>query len=285
MIHYSPLRYPGGKGRLSDYFYQIYKANSLCGGTYVEPYAGGAALALSLLSEGYASKVIINDIDYAIYSFWHSVINNTEELCRLIKDTPVDLKTWEFQRKIQKEQDKHDLLELGFSTFFLNRSNRSGILDAGVIGGKSQSGKWKIDARFNKNELINRIQRISQYEDKIELHNLDAMTLIEQIIDKLPEKTFIYFDPPYFVKGKSLYLNFYRKKDHISVADKISKISNQKWVVTYDCISFIQEIYSKYRQMKYTLNYSALEASKGKEIMIFSDNLKIPNVLPTVNNN
>ncbi len=161
MIYYSPLRYPGGKGRLSAYFKQIYKANSLCGGAYVEPYAGGAAVALSLLIDGYASKVIINDIDLSIYSFWHSVINKTEELCRLIRDTQVDVKTWERQRRIHKERGQHNLLELGFSTFFLNRSNRSGILDAGIIGGKSQSGKWKIDARFNKNELIKRIQRIS----------------------------------------------------------------------------------------------------------------------------
>ncbi len=280
MAYYSPLRYPGGKGKLSGYFKGIYEENSLQGGVYVEPYAGGASIALSLLIDGYASKVIINDIDSAIYAFWHSVINKTEDLCRLIRDTPVDVKTWEFQHKIQKERDKHNLLELGFSTFFLNRSNRSGILDAGIIGGKRQSGRWKIDERFNKNELISRIQRISQYRDKIELHNLDAMKLIEQIIDELPEKTFVYFDPPYYMKGKALYLNFYGKDDHISVANRISKISLQKWVVTYDRIGFIEELYSQYRQMKYTLNYSALKASKGEELMIFSYNLKIPDFPP-----
>ena len=280
MIYYSPLRYPGGKGKLSGYFKRIYEANSLCGGVYVEPYAGGAAVGLSLLIDGYASRVIINDIDLSICAFWYSVINQAEELCRLINDTPVDVKTWEFQRKIQKERDKHDLLELGFSTFFLNRSNRSGILDAGIIGGKSQSGRWKIDARFNKNDLISRIQRISQYRDKIELHNLDAMRFIAQIIDELPEKTFIYFDPPYYMKGKALYLNFYREDDHTSVANRISKISLQKWAVTYDRIGFIEELYSQYRQMKYTVNYSALKASKGEELMIFSDNLKIPDSPP-----
>jgi len=285
MAYYSPLRYPGGKGKLSSYFKGIYEENSLQGGVYVEPYAGGASVALSLLIDGYASKVIINDIDLAIYAFWYSIINKTEELCRLINDTPVDVKIWKLQRKVQKERDKHDLLELGFSTFFLNRSNRSGILDAGIIGGKFQSGRWKIDERFNKNELISRIQRISQYRDKIELHNLDAMRLIEQIIDELPEKTFVYFDPPYYMKGKALYLNFYRKDDHISVANKISKISPKKWVVTYDRIGFIEELYSQYRQMKYILNYSASKASKGEELMIFSDNLKIPDFTPISSKN
>jgi len=285
MIYYSPLRYPGGKGKLSGYFKRIYEENSLCGGVYVEPYAGGAAVGLSLLIDGYASRVIINDIDLSIYAFWYSVINQPEELCRLINDTPVDVKTWEFQRKIQKERDKHDLLELGFSTFFLNRSNRSGILDAGIIGGKSQSGRWRIDARFNKNELISRIQRISQYSDRIKLHNLDAMKLIEQIIDEVPEKTFVYFDPPYYMKGKALYLNFYGKDDHTSVANRISRISLQKWVVTYDCVGFIEELYSQHRQMKYTLNYSAFKASKGEELMIFSDNLKIPDFPPIASRN
>ncbi|MBI2287700.1 MAG: DNA adenine methylase [Chloroflexi bacterium] len=190
----------------------------------------------------------------------------------------MDMENWKIQRNVQKERDKHNLLELGFSTFFLNRSNRSGILDGGIIGGKLQSGRWKIDARFNKKDLINRIQRISKYRDKIELHNLDAMELIDQIIDELPEKTFVYFDPPYYTKGKALYLNFYRKDDHIAVANRIGKITLQKWAVTYDRIEFIEELYSRYRKVKYALNYSASKAHKGEELMIFSDSLKIPAV-------
>jgi len=280
MIYYSPLRYPGGKGRVSDYFKQIYEANSLCGGVYVEPYAGGASVALSLLIDGYASKVIINDIDLSIYAFWHSVINKTEELGRVINDKPVNVNTWDLQHRIQKEREKHDLLELGFSTFFLNRTNRSGILNAGIIGGKSQSSKWQIDARFNKNELVNRIQRISNHREKVQLYNLDAMDLIEKIIGELPEKTLIYFDPPYYVKGKDLYLNFYGEKDHISVANKIRKINLQKWVVTYDHAGFIKKLYKKHRKMKYILNYSVSKAHKGEELMIFSDNLKIPDFPP-----
>jgi DNA adenine methylase len=230
-------------------------------------------------------KVIINDIDFEIYSFWYSVINKTEDLCRLIRNTPVNVKTWELQKKIQKERDNYNLLDLGFSTFFLNRSNHSGILDGGIIGGKSQTGKWKINARFNKNELINRIQRISQYKDKIELFNLDAMVFLEQVINELPEKALIYFDPPYFKKGNALYLNFYKKDDHISVSEKICRIGIQKWVVTYDNINVIKELYHQYRQMEYTLNYSASIPSKGEEIMIFSDNLNIPNIPIIANNN
>src|SRR4030067_1583777 len=155
---YSPLRYPGGKGKVADYFKQIYKENLLYDGVYVDPYAGGASVALSLLFNEYASKIIINDIDRSIFAFWYSVLNKTDRFCRLIKDIPLTIDTWEAQKKIQEEKNRHGLLKVGFSTFFLNRTNRSGILGAGVIVGRQQTGKWKIDARYNKAELINRIE-------------------------------------------------------------------------------------------------------------------------------
>lgn len=280
MIYYSPLRYPGGKGRLSSYFKKIYETNSLCTGTYVEPYAGGASVALSLMIDGYTSRVIVNDVNLSIYAFWYSVINETEELCRRIYDTPIDVSTWHLQHRIQKESDKHTLLELGFSTFFLNRTNRSGILNAGIIGGKNQSGKWKIDARFNKSDLINRIQRISLYKPKIELYNLDAVILLEQIKDQLPSNSLIYLDPPYYTKGKELYLNYYGPDDHIKVAKAIDTIDARKWVITYDHVNFIYDLYCNYRKIKYSLNYSASKATEGEELMIFSNNLNIPNSPP-----
>ena len=154
MNFYSPLRYPGGKGKVADYFKQIFRENFLYDGIYVEPYAGGASVALSLLFNEYASKIIINDIDRSIFSFWHSVLNNTDELCKLIFDTPVTVDNWEIQRHVQKNKHQQNLLEVGFSTFYLNRTNRSGIISAGIIGGRQQTGEWKIDARFNKKNLI-----------------------------------------------------------------------------------------------------------------------------------
>ena len=272
---YSPLRYPGGKGKVADYFKQIFKENLLYDGVYVEPYAGGASVALSLLFNEYASKIIINDIDRSIFAFWHSVLNKTNRLCRLIKDIPLTIDTWEAQKKIQEEKNRHGLLKVGFSTFFLNRTNRSGILGAGVIGGRQQTGKWKIDARYNKAELINRIERIAYYKDKIELHNSDAVELVKSLRKKLPKKTLFYFDPPYYVKGKDLYLNYYDDSDHKEIATEINKVNKQKWIVTYDNVQPIRELYKNYRQVKYTLNYSAAKANKGEEVMIFSDNIYI----------
>lgn len=276
MNFYSPLRYPGGKGKVADYFKQVFKDNLLYDGVYVEPYAGGASVALSLLFNEYASKIIINDIDRSIFSFWHSVLNKTDELCRLIHDTPVTVETWERQRQIQKDKQRQGLLKVGFSTFFLNRTNRSGILNAGIIGGRQQAGEWKIDARYNKKDLINRIERIAQYKNKIDLHNSDAVQLVKSLKKTLPAKSLFYFDPPYYVKGKDLYLNYYQDNDHQDIAAEISKVSNQKWIVTYDDVSQIRKLYSDYRKKPFKLFYSAGSANKeGKEIMIFSDNIYI----------
>jgi DNA adenine methylase len=272
-FYYSPLRYPGGKGKVADYFKQLFKENLLYDGIYVEPYAGGASVALSLLFNEYASKIIINDIDRAIFSFWYSVLNRTDELCKLINDTPVTLSIWDEQRQIQKCKSKYGPLKVGFSTFYLNRTNRSGIINAGVIGGRQQNGLWKIDARYNKKDLIRRIERIALYENKIELHNSDAVELVNSLGKTLPAKTLFYFDPPYYVKGKDLYLNYYKDDDHQDIATQIGSLQKHKWIVTYDNVKPIRDLYSQYRQVKYSLNYSASKPNKGEEVMIFSDNM------------
>ena len=275
MVFYSPLRYPGGKGKLTTYFKRLFKLNSLYGGVYVELYVGGASIALSLLIEGYASRVVINDIDRSIFSFWYSVLNYPDELCALIKKTPVNLRTWEKQKQIQSEKENQDLLTLGFSTFFLNRTNRSGILNAGAIGGKGQKGKWKIDARYNKKELINRIKKISLYKNQIRLFNMDALELIRTLKQKLPNKTLLYLDPPYYNKGKELYLNYYLDEDHKKIAEEINKTKKQKWIITYDNADLIKKLYETNKMLNYSFPYSAGKSKKGNELVIFSDNLKI----------
>lgn len=273
----SPLRYPGGKAKVADFVQCLIKENALLDGTYVEPYVGGGSVALSLLFNEYVRDIYINDKDISIYAFWYSVLHESEALCKLIKDTPINVKTWHELKEIQTNKENADLLNLGFSTFFLNRTNRSGILKAGVIGGYDQTGNYKIDARFNKDDLIKRIQRIADYVDRIHLSNEDAITLVQRLNNELAHNTLFYLDPPYYVKGKGLYMNYYNDDDHKDIAQVIGGIQNHKWIISYDNVDFIANLYSKYRQETFELNYSASNSGKGKEIMIFSDNLVIPN--------
>jgi len=274
--YYSPLRYPGGKGKLSYYIELLVEYNLLTDGHYVEPYAGGSSVALSLLFNEYVRTIHINDYDYRIYSFWHSVLFETESLCEKIYNTKISIENWMNQKEIQKNPDKYSLLEIGFSTFFLNRTNRSGILKAGVIGGKEQNGKWKLDARFNKENLIQRIKKISRFKNRIKLYNQDAVELSQQLSKTLPKKTLFYFDPPYYKKGKDLYINFYEHSDHLQISKLITKLTDKYWLVSYDNNDNIRSFYKSFLQRTYELNYHAANAAKGTEIMIYSDNLIVP---------
>lgn len=271
---YSPLRYPGGKNKLNKYVNELITIKKLNNSIYVEPFCGGAAVALSLLINGHVKNIIINDFDRSIYAFWYSVLNYTNELCELIMNTEINIKEWNQQKEIQDRKNSENLLTLGFSTLFLNRTNRSGIIKAGVIGGKEQKGEYKLDCRFNKADLINKIRLISKYRDNIELFNLDAGLLIDNIINKQKRKLFIFFDPPYYKQGSNLYTNFYTHKDHVSLANKIKAIKYHSWILTYDNQKEIKDMYKGFKKEMYKLNYSVEKKYKGDEVIFYSNTLK-----------
>lgn len=276
MAFYTPLRYPGGKGKLSYYLKEVIKRNSLLDCHYIEPFAGGAGVALELLMQEYVRKITINDYDPAIYSFWHSILNNCDEFCDMIENTKITMETWYQQREILRSNNYDNRLNLGFAAFFMNRTNRSGILNAGVIGGKEQAGKWKLDVRFNKPDLIKRIKKIAGYKDRIFIKNEDTLDLLINLSLGSHENTFMYLDPPYYVKGQELYRNFYEHQDHVDIKNQLTKMPVLHWVATYDNTKEIKEIYNNQKVMDFDLQYSAQSKRVGSEVMIFSDNLHIP---------
>lgn len=284
MKFYSPLRYPGGKNKLAKFIALVCQKNNI-NGHYVEPYAGGASVAIHLLVNGYVKEITINDFDRSIYAFWYSVLNDTAKFCKMIDKAEITIENWHKQRDIQKDKKNADLLKLGFSTFFLNRTNRSGIINGGVIGGLEQNGNYKIDCRFNKEELIERIRFIAIHKQNINLYNLDALELIKAIEKKTKSKnTIFYFDPPYFLKGQSLYMNSYEPNDHKEVSEKIKNIKNARWIVSYDNVPQIQALYKDKSVLKknYSFVHNAYKPREGKEVLFFSKGLIIPNtVQPT----
>lgn len=269
MKFYTPLRYPGGKGRLSGFMKSVFECNNLCDGTYIEPYAGGAAIALTLLLEEYAWKIVINDVDPLIYAFWHTMLEETEWFLKKISDTPVDMSTWYQCKSIHQHYQDYSLREVGFATFFMNRTNRSGIIKAGVIGGKKQSGPYLLDARFNKKNLSARIKKIALYRNRIKLTNLDAIELLEKPPIAADEKAFFYLDPPYYCKGSMLYSNFYTHEDHVSIAEHVKGL-DVPWILTYDSVSEIHALYESEPRINFSLTYSAnKERKKGEEVMYY----------------
>lgn len=277
-MFYSPLRYPGGKNKLSAFIAKICIDNDI-DGHYVEPYSGGASVALFLLMEGYVDKITINDKDRSIYAFWYSVLYRTRKLCHLIENAELSIPEWRKQKTVQQNKANEDLLTLGFSTFYLNRTNRSGIINAGVIGGIEQKGNYLMDCRFNKEDLIKRIQMIAKERKKIRLYNKDAIDLIDLIQKENNSNTVFYFDPPYYLKANSLYMNYYESNNHRIVSDKIKSIKNIKWIVSYDNVPEINELYAGCNKKEFSFKHTAYKSRDGKEVLFFSKGLKEPDII------
>lgn len=273
MRNASPLRYPGGKWRVAPFFERLLAINGLSDSVYVEPYAGGAGLALSLLVKGHVSTIHLNDLDPAIHSFWHSVLKHNQEFQDRIAAVPVTTEQWALQKSIHAKGISSGAFNLGFATFFLNRTNHSGILNGGMIGGKQQRGEWLLDARFNRKELIRRVQQIGFLRDRIEVTGMDAVKFLKK--RGFGANAIIYLDPPYYAKGKQLYLNAYRPEDHEGIRDVIGSLRHP-WVVSYDDVRPIRTLYQGVRSRSIELLHTARTARVGREVLFFSPGLRVP---------
>lgn len=275
---YSPLRYPGGKARFAPFIAEVMRANGLENGHYLEPYAGGAGVALELLFQGHATHVHINDLDPAVHAFWSAVIREPEAILKLLADTPITMDQWYYWRSVMLDQPQDaTLAERGFATLFVNRTNRSGILKGGVIGGKAQTGTYKLDARFSKKMIASRIERIAASASDISVYSEDAFELLSRCADFLPTKSLIYLDPPYYVKGRGLYRNFYAHDDHLQIARLLQSLEFQRpWVVSYDSAPQICEMYSQNEALTYGLHYTAQARYVGDEVMFFKEGISVP---------
>lgn len=275
MKSYSPLRYPGGKGMLYNDVKNIMTDNDFMDKTYTEPFAGGFGIGLKLLINEDLQNCIINDYDYRLYGFWDSLFNHTDTFVELIEKSEITLDSWQVQKEIYRNYENYSKLEVGFSTFFLNRTNYSGIIKGGPIGGHDQLGKYKLACRFNKPKLIELIYRIAQYRDKVEIYNYDAKEFIERIAIPRKKELFINFDPPYVKRGKELYTNFYDENDHIILSKQIlMDLPEANWIITYDDCLLIRQLYRDLNIEEFSLNYSAGKKKKGKEVLIKSRNVR-----------
>lgn len=272
----SPLRYPGGKSTLSPFLGDVITKNSLQDGAYAEPFAGGAGAALNLLYAEYVQDLYLNDLDICVFSFWDSILKDTIKFLDLIENTPITIDEWYKNRSVIDNPSKYSKLKVGFATFFLNRTNRSGILKkAGPIGGYNQSGYWKLNVRFNKSDLIKRIEIIADYSDRISFTNLDAIDFLNDVVLPISkeQKIIVYLDPPYYEKGKDLYLNHYTHADHQMLSHLLLTNQNYSWVLSYDNTDTIKSFYKKVDIIPFSLNYSAQNKRQGSELLIYDSEL------------
>ncbi|MBW6391112.1 DNA adenine methylase [Billgrantia antri] len=277
--HYSPLRYPGGKAVLSEFLISLLKHNRFTAPHYVEPYAGGAGAALRLLFEEYAETITINDADPRISSFWIAVTKYNEQFIDLVQNVELSVDEWRRQRAVYEGCSAANPLRLGFATFYLNRTTRSGIVhNGGPIGGYDQTGNYKIDARFNKDPLCERIRRIGIFSDRIEVSCEDGNRLLQRINSEHGRERdyFVYIDPPYYVKGAELYMNRFSDQEHRQLSSVLTSGVEFPWIMTYDDVPPIRELYSDLPQAEFYLSYSAYKRRKGKEVLIWPPGVKVP---------
>lgn len=267
----SPLRYPGGKSYLYPRLRSLVRANGLSKGVYVEPYAGGAGAALGLLMTGEVAKIAINDLSPAIYAFWQAVTQHSDDFIDRIKRVALTVDEWERQREIYQTADRSSYFDFGFAVFYLNRTNRSGALNGGPIGGKDQTGRYKIDARFNRGGLSERVRLVGLHRSAIALSNDDGIDTIKRYADD--PAALIYADPPYFEKAGSLYMNYFTEGDHAALAECLNSLNKSRWILTYDDVPQVATLYADRRREYVSLNYSAHRVMKAQEIMIFADSI------------
>lgn len=276
--HPSPLRYPGGKSFLTPFLADAIHLNAIQGGTYIEPCAGGAGAALNLLFGAYVSFIHINDVDPCVFSFWHSVVFHTEEFLELLDRTGINVVTWRRQREIIRYPHRHSRLKVGFATFYLNRCNRSGALNGGPIGGLDQKGEYKIDVRFNKIALRKRIEKIFLHRDRIAVSGKDAITLLREKQRSgffNANRSIVYLDPPYHVKGQRLYPRFFRDSDHRKLANFLHQDARFRWLISYDDSSLIHSIYAGRKNVLF-MNYVMHKIRIGRELVIGSNDCELP---------
>jgi DNA adenine methylase len=273
----SPLRYPGGKSRIFPFVSKLFYENEMIGFSYAEPYAGGSGLALKLLFDEYVDKIYLNDLDEAVYAFWLAVVNHTDELCAWIMEVDLSIRTWRKYKEIHSNAASFSQLDLAKATFFLNRTNVSGVIKGGMIGGLAQQSKYNIDARFYREESVAKICRIATMKHRIRLSNLDGISFIDRL-NRRKEKIFIYLDPPYFHKASELYMNHYMASDHKRLSRHVQKLE-KRWMVSYDDQEFILNLYSENKKVRHSLARWTSNQT-GNEILIFSDNVQFQNSTP-----
>ncbi|MDN7724985.1 DNA adenine methylase [Burkholderia gladioli] len=274
----SPLRYPGGKARLAAYISGVIEENYMNGCTLYEPFAGGASVSLELLRLGFITNAVLIERDPLVYAFWWCALNIPDELCAAISACPVTMETWtqlQPTRDVSQPADgRFTILQLGVAGLFFNRTNFSGIIGAGPIGGEAQASRYKIDCRFNKEKIIRQIRSVSRFADQIRVVCDDAISFMRTHAEEITTGfSFVYVDPPYYQQGPKLYRHHYTDADHVALAQFL-QAQGYPWLLSYDDHPRIRELYHGNTVQPIYLDYNVKSSRTARELAI--SNLVIP---------
>ncbi len=274
----SPLRYPGAKARLATFVAEVLKLNKLKPKLMVEPFAGGLSVSLKLLQAGYVEKIAIGEKDPLVASFWKVAFDQTAWLMKEIRTIPITIERWKYFRGSEFTTDR----ERALACIFINRTSFSGIMatSAGPIGGQKQESDYKIDCRFNRDMLCNRLEKIGALKDKvvfIENSSWEATLKKASQSGYKKKDVFYYLDPPFYFKANKLYRHYFSDEDHQELHDTITR-EKSPWLLSYDMADAIVEKYTKNGTMPNKIGFlysAAAQTSRTETEELIITNLSL----------
>lgn len=283
----SPLRYPGGKLWLASYIERTLELNRIKPVLFVEPFAGGASIALTLLYKNKVNRIALIDRDPLVAAFWHTVFYDTDWLVEQIATLEVTLDQWQSLR-VKRPEGRRDK---ALKCLFLNRTNYSGIITraAGPIGGQRQESSYKIDCRFPRSTLISRVRVLGGFRDRVEfVWNCSWRKAIARIshlqcrgaLTAGAHEIFYYLDPPFFNKADRLYTHHFTAKDHWMLRASVTRIGSP-WILSYDAAPTLGLLYGQGQthnriQIQYTAAHADSSRGTKQESILAHHDILLP---------
>jgi DNA adenine methylase len=240
----SPLRYPGGKRRLAPYIVETLRLNGLRPHLYIEPFAGGASVAIQLLHENMVEQIALGEKDPMVAGFWKAVFTDHERLIAELRRLEPTLENWTYYRRTRPRTP----LGWAVKCLFLNRTSFSGILSptAGPIGGHQQTSEYTIGCRFPIKRLEQRITQIAAYANRVAfIHEGDWQEVVGRTrqLGYTHDQIFYYLDPPFYEKAERLYRYYFYEPDHQMLHHQLSEL-DANYILSYDAAEPIVARYS-----------------------------------------
>ncbi len=234
----SVLRYPGSKARFSSFIARTISLNAGRPRLFVEPFCGGASVSIALLEDGVVDEIAINDVDPLIAQLWSTVFSKAgaEWLAQRVGDVPLSVEEWKRQKALTPASQR----EAALKCLYLNRTSFNGIIhQSGPLGGWGQKN-IKIDVRFNRRRLADRILALSELRSKVTVANQGWRAFCERFAED--ERAVIYLDPPYYHKAEQLYGHVFDEDEHEALRDFLRKLS-RPWLLSYDDAQEVRDLY------------------------------------------
>jgi DNA adenine methylase len=226
----SPFRYPGGKTWLVPRIRQWLGSLQERPDLYVEPFAGGGIVALTVAFEQLADHVVMVELDPQVAAVWRTILEGD---AAWLANAIVDFKLNEHTLEAALAQPATSTQELAFQTILKNRTYRGGILAPGAGKIKyGENGKGLL-SRWYPATISRRILEIARIRDRITFFEGDGLAVSKQYTDNA--RCAFFIDPPYTAStkraGSRLYL--YSELDHTELFRLASTFAGD-FLMTYD---------------------------------------------------